>query len=122
MKEIERLVKAADTLIDHEVAYPYAKWNLKRNIRIFMEQIEEKYVVDCKWELLNEGDDRYELDLIWEWKDVCGVFGFCADNGHSFYFELGEKTSWSGGDDGDHGFSCGLFVHDLEQSLSEMGY
>ena len=125
MKEKERLIDEANRLIEQSVLMVEEKENLKRNIEHFMSIIsDDKYIANCSWAWFDEEEDGCGLDLKWNWEDVEGVFGFYADNGHSFSFEFGKKGTsiWFGGEDGEHGFSCGLFVNDLESQLRHMGY
>lgn len=124
-KETERLTEEAFGLIDQSALIPEEKENLKRNIEHFMSIVKNhKHLAGCKWAWFDEKEDGHGLDLVWEWEDVNGVFGFYTDNGHGFSFEFGPKgtSCWFGGEGGDYGFSCGLFVRDLENQLNHMGY
>ena len=124
-KEITRLIEEANRLIEESDLLREEKENLKRNIESFMSCIsKDEYVAGCYWAWFDEGEDGYGLDLTWEWKDVNGVFGFYVNNGHGFSFEFGQKATscWFGGESGEYGFSCGLFVSELEMQLAHMGY
>ena len=124
-KETTRLMEEAFCLIAHSALMPKEKENLKRNVEYFMSIVKnDKHLAGCRWAWFDEEEDGHGLDLVWEWEDVNGVFGFYADNGHSFSFEFGaqEKSILFGGEDGEYGFSCGIFVRDLENKLNHMGY
>lgn len=124
-KETSRLIKEGNILIRHSPLKPKEKKNLRRNIRYFMSRVsKDNYVAKCKWTWFDEGEDRHGLDLNWDWKDVKGVFGFYADNGHGFSFEFGKNGEgcYVGGESGEYGFSCWLFLSDLEGTLKHMGY
>ena len=127
MKKTEavRLIEEANNLIEQSDLISEEKENLRQNIEHFMSLLsDDRFVAGCKWEWFDEEEDGHGLDLKWEWKNVNGVFGFYADNGHSFGFEFGVNgsSSWFGGEDGEFGFSCELFVRDFENELIHMGY
>lgn len=124
-KETERLMEEARSLIEQSSLIPEEKENLRQNIEHFMSLLsDDRFVAGCKWEWFDEEEDGHGLDLKWDWEYVNGVFGFYADNSHSFGFEFGTNGSacWCGGEDGEYGFSCGLFVRDFENQLIHMGY
>ena len=120
-KETSRLLEEAYCLIDQSALILEEKENIKRNIEHFLNMISnDENVAGCKWEWFDYGEDGHGLDLKWDRKEVTGVFGFYADNGHGFSFDFGEKgTSFMfGGEDGEYGFSCGTFIDDFENNLS----
>ena len=123
-KETTRLIEEARVLIGQSNLMAEEKENLRNNIEFFMSRLsDDRFVAGCKWEWFDDEEDGHGLDLRWDWKDVRGVFGFYADNGHGFSFEFGTKGSacWWGGEGGEYGFSCGLFVRDFENQLRQMG-
>lgn len=123
--ETTRLLEEAKLLLQESSLPSCEKDNLMRNIEYFMSQVKSvKHVANCKWEWFDEGEDGHGLDLIWDWPDVKGRFGFYADNGHGFGFKFGEHSEgcYVGGEGGEYGFSCGLFLDDLEGTLTHMGY
>lgn len=125
--ERKRLMDEAKMLIEQSELSAEEKDNLTRNIESFLSMISRDSIVkDCKWSWFDETEcEGRGLDLTWDWKDMHGVFGFYTDNGHGFSFDFGEN-GWSGclfgGEDGEHGFSCGIFVDDFENTLTHMGY
>ncbi len=124
-RETTRLIEEANYLIEQSDMKSDEKENLKHNMGEFMSLLsKDEYVTGCKWSWFDYGEDGHGLDLNWDWKDVSGVFGFYADNGHGFSFDFGEKgTSFMfGGEDGEHGFNCGFFLSDFEPTLAYMGY
>lgn len=123
--EKERLLEEAKCLIRQSELKEWEKENLNRNIDFFLSHIsKDTYLSQCKWSWFDEEDDGHGLDLLWDWKDVKGCFGFYTDNGHGFSFDYGENGECFqfGGEGGDHGFSCCLFIDELETQLSYMGY
>lgn len=123
--ETTRLIEEAYCLIKQSDLSPEEKDNLKRNIEYFMSCIsKDSYVAGCQWAWFDYGEGRRGLDLKWDWKDVKGVFGFYTDNGHGFSFEYGNEgdACMFGGEDGDYGFSCGIFLCDFESMLADRGY
>lgn len=124
-KEKTRLMREANILIDQSDLELEEKENLKRNIEHFMSYVsKDAYVTGCQWAWFDEEEDERGLDLKWDWKDVKGVFGFYTNNGHGFSFEFGNDGDafMFGGEDGEYGFSCGIFLSDLEGTLAYMGY
>ncbi len=124
-RETTRLIEEANCLIRQSDLSSEEKENLKRNIKHFMSRIsKDAYVAGCQWFWFDEGEDGHGLDLRWDWKDVKGVFGFYADNGHGFSFEYGNEgeAAMFGGEGGDDGFFCGIFLSDFESTLAYMGY
>ena len=120
-----RLLEEANILIEQYDFNPEGKQNLRKNIKHFMSRVEkEQTLKDTKWERFGEDEDGDGLNLIWDWEDVKGVFGFYTDNGHGFSFDFGKSGDafMFGGEDGEYGFSCGLFLNDFENELSHMGY
>lgn len=123
--EKTRLVEEAKLLIEQSQLESIEKENLLNNIEYFMSLIsKDSYVSQCKWAWFDEGEDGHGLDLIWDWHDVKGCFGFYADNGHGFSFEYGDPPSafYNGGEGGEHGFYCGIFVDEHQSQLAYMGY
>lgn len=117
---INRLINEANSLIKQSSLPRREKTNLRRNIKYFMSYLsDEKYVAGCTWEWFDFGEDGNGLNLKWDWKNVSGEFGFYTDNGHGFSFTFGEngEAVWTGGHDGEYGFTCGMFIHDLESQL-----
>lgn len=124
-KEKTRLFDEAMILLGQSSIPAEEKENLKRNIEHFLSMVsKDTFVAKSTWAWFDKGEDGYGIDLKWEWKDVKGVFGFYADNGHGFSFAFGEsgEHTMCGGDGGECGFSCGVFIHDLESNLTHMGY
>ena len=124
-KETDRLLEEAIILIDSSTLPSEEKENLKCNIRHFLSSVsKDSYVKGCTWSWFDYGEDGHGLDLNWDWEDVSGVFGFYADNGHGFSFDYGKdgKAFMFGGEDGEHGFFCGIFLDDFEATLAHMGY
>lgn len=124
-KETDRLLEEAFSLIESSDLQQEEKENLKRNIQHFLSCVsKDSYVKGCTWAWFDYGEDGHGLDLNWDWEDVKGVFGFYADNGHGFSFDYGKdgKAFMFGGEDGEHGFFCGIFLEDFEATLAHMGY
>lgn len=125
IKETTRLIEEANYLIEQSDLKSDERKNLNRNIGEFMSLLsKDDYVAGCEWSWFDYAEDGHGLNLNWNWEDVKGVFGFYADNGHGFYFDFGEKGTsfWAGGEDGEHGFNCGLFLSDFEHELAIIGY
>lgn len=123
--EKEKLIEKAYLMIEQSDLNLNEKQNLRNNIAyLFSCLSKDDYVKRCTWKWFDEGEDGHGLDLAWDWKDVKGVFGFYSDNGHSFSFEFGEsgKDCLFGGEEGEYGFSCGIFIVDFECTLKSMGY
>ena len=124
-KETDRLSEEACKLIDSSALPEEEKENLRNNIEHFLSSVsKDSYVKGCTWSWFDYGEKDHGLDLNWDWEDVSGVFGFYADNGHGFSFDYGKdgKAFMFGGEDGEHGFSCGIFLSDFEATLAHMGY
>lgn len=123
--EKKRLLEEAKHLIEDSMLDSCEKDNLISNIEYFMSRVsKENYLSKCKWAWFDNGEDGHGLDLVWDWPDVKGCFGFYTDNGHGFSFEFGEHSEgwYFGGEGGEYGFSCGLFLSDFEGTLAHMGY
>lgn len=124
--ERTRLLEEAKLLIKESTLDSCEKDNLIRNIEHFMSFIsDDNYISKCKWTWFDEGEDGHGLDLIWDWHDVKGCFGFYTDNGHGFSFRFGEEPGnyfLTGGEGGEFGFHCALFIDELENELAHMGY
>lgn len=126
----ERLLKEALILIKKADYTAEEKKNLRRNIKHFLSIVEyDRTLLDTTWSFFdyrkeyNDEDEGRGLDLNWDWDNAKGVFGFYTDNGHSFSFDFYNdgKSFLFGGEDGDDGFSCGMFVEDLEMFFKDMG-
>ena len=123
--EKTRLLEEVKLLLKESTLESFEKKNLIRNIELFLSLIsKDSYLQNCKWSWFDEGEDGHGLDLIWNWQDVKGCLGFYADNGHGFSFEFGEHSEgcYFGGEGGEYGFDCGIFIDNFEGTLTHMGY
>lgn len=129
--EKERLKREAQVLIDQSDYTDEEKNNLSTNIYKFLSMVENEQILkNTTWSYFdyreedNDHDGGKGLDLVWNWEKVKGVFGFYTNNGHGFSFDFGKDSfdgCMFGGEDGEHGFSCGLFLNDFESSLVRRG-
>lgn len=130
--EKQRLWEEAQKLIELSEYSDDEKRNLSENISNFLSMVENENILkDTQWSYFDyakEYDDKDEegkgLDLCWNWENVKGVFGFYTNNSHGFSFDFGENNTHCmfGGEDGEHGFSCDIFLNDFERALKNMGY
>ncbi len=130
-RDKERLMKEAQKLIEKSDYSDEEKNNLKNNIGKFLSMVEKDEILkNTSWsyfdyrEEYNDPEGGKGLDLVWNWEKVNGVFGFYTNNGHGFSFDFGKDTfdgCMFGGEDGEYGFSCGLFLNDFENSLVRNG-
>ncbi len=125
-RDKERLMKEAQELIERSDYSDEEKNNLTNNIVTFLSMVEKDELLknttlryfDYRKEY-NDPEGGKGLDLVWDWDKVKGVFGFYSDNGHGFSFDFGNdgNACMFGGEDGEHGFSCGIFLDDFERTL-----
>lgn len=127
-RDKERLMKEAQELLERSDYADEERNNLTNNIGKFLSMVEkEETLKNTTWSYFdyrkedNDPEGGKGLDLVWDWEKVKGVFGFYTDNGHGFSFDFGKDgdACMFGGEDGEHGFSCGIFLGDFKRTIEQ---